>query len=50
MLHSNEQHCAVPKSSFTRSVLESDLVYNFTNMHAMSYRSDLFTCNSTVNI
>jgi len=30
--------------------LESKLVYNFTNMHAMSYRSELFTCSSRVNI
>jgi len=25
--------------------LQSVLVYNFTNMHAMSYRSDLFACS-----
>jgi len=30
--------------------LQSNLVYNFTNMHAMSYRSDCFTCSSRVNI
>jgi len=29
--------------------LQSVLVYNFTNMHAMSYRSDLFTSSSGVN-
>jgi len=26
------------------------LVYNFTNMHATSYRSELFDCSSRVNI
>jgi len=26
------------------------LVYNITNMHAMSHRSDLFACSSRVNI
>jgi len=25
--------------------LQSVLVYNFTNMHAMSYRSDFFACS-----
>jgi len=30
--------------------LQSNLVYNFTNMHAMSYRSDCVTCSSRVNI
>ena len=30
--------------------LQSKVVYNFTNMHAMSYRSDFFTCSSRVNI
>jgi len=29
---------------------QSHLVYNFTNMHAMSYWSDCFTCSSRVNI
>jgi len=29
---------------------QSHLVYNFTNMHAMSYWSDFFTCSSRVNI
>jgi len=29
---------------------QSVLVYNVTNMHAMSYRSDLFTCRYRVNI
>jgi len=29
--------------------LQSNLVYNFTHMHAMSYRSDFFTCSSRVN-
>jgi len=29
--------------------LQSNLVYNFTNMHAMSDRSDVFTCSSSVN-
>jgi len=28
---------------------QSNLVYNFTTMHAMSYRSDFFTCSSSVN-
>ena len=27
--------------------LHSDLLYNFTNMHAMSYRSDFFTCSTS---
>jgi len=30
--------------------LQSNLVYNFTNMHAMSYRSGCFTCSSRVSI
>jgi len=30
--------------------LQSVLVYNFTNMHAMTYRSDLFPCSCRVNI
>ena len=30
--------------------LQSDLVYHFTNMLAMSYRSDFLTCSSRVNI
>jgi len=30
--------------------LQSNLVYNFTNMHAVSYSSDFFTCSSRVNI
>ena len=30
--------------------LQSNLVYNFTNMHAMSYRSEIFTCSSRVII
>ena len=29
---------------------QSDLVYNCTNTHAMSYRSDFFNCSSGVNI
>jgi len=29
--------------------LQSVLVYNFTKMHAMSYRSGFFTCSCTVN-
>ena len=33
-----------------RQSLESNLVYNFTNMRAMSYRSGFFTCSSRVNI
>jgi len=30
--------------------LQSVLVFNFTNMPAMSYRSDYFPCSSRVNI
>jgi len=30
--------------------LQSNLVYNFTNMHAMSYRSDFLTFSSGVHI
>jgi len=30
--------------------LQSVLGYNFTNMHAMSYRSDFFGCSCRVNI
>jgi len=30
--------------------LQSNLVYNFTNMHAMSYTSDFFACRCRVNI
>jgi len=33
----------------TQSLL-SVFVYNFTNMHAMSYRSDFFACSCKVNI
>jgi len=51
MLHSNELHCSVPKLSFTRSVFAiCHLVYNFTNMHAMSYRPDFFARSCRVNI
>jgi len=30
--------------------LHSVIVYNFPNMHAMSYRSDVFACSCKVNI
>jgi len=45
-------NCIVP---FLNQVLHSQsfqslLVYDFTNMHAMSYRSDFFTWSSRVNI
>jgi len=30
--------------------LQSNLIYNFTIMHAMSYRSEFLTCSSIVNI
>jgi len=30
--------------------LQSNLVHNFTNMHAMSYRSVFVTCSSRVNM
>jgi len=35
---------------FRSQSLQSNLVYNFTNMHVVSYRSDLFTCSCRVNI
>jgi len=50
--HYKAMNCIVlfPDRVLRGQSLQSNLVYNLRNMHAMSYRSDFFTCSSRVNI
>jgi len=41
-LDSNELHCIVPKLSFYFQYFEYAIVYNFTNIQAMSHTSYFF--------
>jgi len=39
-----------PNGVLRGQLVQSALVFNFTNMHAMSYWSDYFPCSCRVNI
>jgi hypothetical protein len=49
-IHHNSLHCAVPKGVIRAKSLQSVLVYNFTNMQAMSSRSDFIAWSYRINI
>jgi len=50
--HYTRLHCIMlfPYGIWRGQSLQSVLVFNFTNMHAMSYWSDFFPCSCRVNI
>jgi hypothetical protein len=48
--YTGEQHCAVPESSFTRSVLAIYQCMELPKYVCLSYRSDFLSDSCTVNI